>query len=110
MKNFRISEHLAASLNLLPAALYDAFPAVLFGRVLVLASRLGVFEALDRSPLTLEQVSSELKLPGQSAELILSSLEAKGYLRRKRDLYSLAPQARKWLVRSSPHYIRRFLR
>src|SRR5258705_10526140 len=102
MMNLRIRERLAANLNLLPAALYDAFPAVLFGRVLVLSSRLGVFEALDRGPLTLEQVSSELKLPRQSAELILSSLEAKAYLSRKHDRYSLAPQASKWLAKRLP--------
>ena len=110
MKNFRFSERLAADLNLLPAALYDAFPAVLFGRVLVLASRLGVFEALDRGPMTAGEVSSRLELPRQSAELILSSLEAKSYLRRKGDRYTLAPQARKWLLKSSAHYMGHFLR
>jgi hypothetical protein len=110
MKDFRITERFGAHLNLLPAALYDAFPAVLFGRVLVLASRLGVFEALDRRSLTIDQLSPELKLPVVSTELILASLESKGYLRRRNGLYSLAPQARKWLVRSSPHYIGNFIR
>lgn len=109
MNGLRATERIAASLNLLPAALYDAFPAVLFGRVLVLASRLGVFDLLDRCPLAADQVSRELNVPLASAELILASLHAKKYLIKRRMKYSPAPQARKWLVKSSPHSLSNFL-
>jgi 2-polyprenyl-3-methyl-5-hydroxy-6-metoxy-1,4-benzoquinol methylase len=109
MSDFRFTERAAANLNLLPVALHDAFPAVLFGRVLVLSTRLGLFEALEHRPLNAGEVSAEVKLPGESTELLLASLRAKGYLKKRREHYSLAPQARKWLLRSSPHYIGNFL-
>jgi hypothetical protein len=110
MSEFRISERLAAKANLVPLALHDAFPGVLFGRVLVLSSRLGVFDTLDRTPLTAAGLSSRLKLSLPGAELVLSSLHARGYLKKHRLTYSLAPAAKKWLVRSSPHSINGFLR
>ena len=106
---FRIKERVAARLNLLPEALYDAFPAVLFGRVLVLASRFGIFEELDRRPQTPEEISRSLTLPPESVELLLSSLHEAGYLKKQKAAYSLAPQAAKWLVRSSPYTFTHFL-
>ena len=109
MTGFRIRERVAARLNLLPEALYDAFPAVLFGRVLVIASSLGLFDELDRRAQTPEEISRSLNLPLESAELMLSSLNAAGYLKKRRAVYSLAPQAAKWLVRSSPHSLANFL-
>src|ERR1041384_3995788 len=110
MNEFTISERLAARLNLLPKAVHDAFPAVLFGRVLVIATRIGIFDQLDKKPLSAAEVSHSLNLPEQSAQLLLSSLHAAGYLKKRGARYSLSPQASKWLVKSSPAYLGNFLR
>ena len=109
MTGFRIKERVAARLNLLPEALYDAFPAVLFGRVLVIASRLGLFDELDRRAQTAEEISRSLDLPLESAGLMLTSLNAAGYLKKRKAGYSLAPQSAKWLAGSSPHSLAHFL-
>ncbi|HYQ85769.1 MAG TPA: methyltransferase [Bacteroidota bacterium] len=109
MTRFRIKDRVAARLNLLPEALYDAFPAVLFGRVLVLASRFGIFDELNRRAQTPAEIARSLSLPLESAELMLSSLNAAGYLKKRRAVYSLAPQAAKWLVRTSPHSLAHLL-
>ncbi|HLX11595.1 MAG TPA: class I SAM-dependent methyltransferase, partial [Bacteroidota bacterium] len=45
----------------------------------------------------------------QPTSLLLEALSQGGYLRRSGDIYRLAPQAKKWLVKSSPHYIGNFI-
>ncbi|MBI4546484.1 MAG: methyltransferase domain-containing protein [Ignavibacteriae bacterium] len=105
MRFLTFRERLSAHLNLLPTAVYDAFPAVLFGRMLVLATRLGFFEALDRQPKTIAELATSLRLHPDSVGLIASSLAANGYLKQTARKYSLAPQAKKWLIKSSPSYL-----
>lgn len=109
MRTSTLKERAAAKLNLLPTAIYDAFPSVLFGRMLVVAVRLGVFEEMQKKPQTAEALGPTLQINLNSAQHILSSLAAAGYLRMKKQTYSLAPQASKWLVKSSDHYIGNFL-
>jgi|ERR1041385_6760202 cyclopropane fatty-acyl-phospholipid synthase-like methyltransferase len=109
MQIFRLKERFAANLNLLPTAIYDAFPSVLFGRILVIASRLGVFESLHQRPQHAGELAKSLGLHPKSLELILPALTAGHYLKKRGDAYSLAPQAEKWLVKSSPHSMRNFL-
>ncbi len=59
--------------------------------------------------MTAGEVAGALGLPGQSAGLLLSSLHAGGYLKKRGGCYSLSPQASKWLVRRSPSYLGNFL-
>lgn len=109
MRNVNFTELLAAKFNLLPTAIYDAFPSVLFGRLLVLSVKLGVFESLNKREQSSEELASSLSLPLKSVDVILPALTATKYLRKNGEGYSPAPQARKWLVKSSPHYIGNFL-
>ena len=102
-------EHLYSTLNLLPTAIYDSFPAVLFGRALVLACRLGIFESLSRRSQSPAGLAESLQLHPKGAEILLPALCAGGYLKKSGEKYHLAPQAKKWLVRSSPQYIGNFL-
>ncbi len=109
MRTFTLSERLGAASNVLPTALYDTFPAVLLGRVLTIASRLGLFESLNDHPQTARELASALGLHPKSAELILPALETANYLDRRGEQFHLRPQAKKWLVKSSPHYLGNFL-
>ncbi|MBI1805288.1 MAG: methyltransferase domain-containing protein [Ignavibacteriae bacterium] len=109
MSTFTLREFFAARLNFLPSALYDSFPAVLLGRALVLAHKLGVFEALHDRPRTDRELVSSLNLPLKSLQLLLPPLSASGYLKKYGDSYSLTAQSKKWLVKSAPHYIGNFL-
>src|SRR6266478_4322559 len=109
MFRFTVREQIGARLHRFPLAIYDAFPAVLFGRMLVLSVRTGVFDALERNPLLRKELSARLNLPTASLELILPALAQAGYLREAKGMYHLTPESRKWLVRSSPHYLGNFL-
>src|ERR1051326_382424 len=109
MLDFTLQELLAVKFDRLPVALYDAFPPVLFGRALVLSSRLGLFESLSGSPQSIPELSRKLALPAKSVELLVLALESRDYVRKRGDRFTLAPQAQKWLVRSSPFYMGNFL-
>ena len=109
MRNATIAELLAERFNLLPAVVYDTFPAVLFGRVLAIAVRLGVFEALHATPRSSDMLADNLSLSRRGSELMLRSLEAGGYLKSGGEQYRLTPRARKWLVRTSPSYLGHFI-
>lgn len=109
MRRYTRRELAAARLNILPACVYDAFQSVLFGRVLVIATRLGVFEALSKRPQTAGELAATLALDRGSLELVLSALVETSYLRCRRDRFFIAPQSGKWLLRSSPHYVGNFL-
>jgi SAM-dependent methyltransferase len=110
MRAVRLSERIAASLNQLPTAIYDTFPAPLFGRVLVVASNLGLFELLDRNFSTPADIARQAAIPQHSASLILNALESGGYVAKRSDgAFTLTRQARKWLLPTSPHSIRNFL-
>lgn len=104
-----VAEKIAVRLNRLPLAIHDAFPAVLFGRTLTIACRLGIFEVLRSSPIPAREVASRINASADGTTMLLSSLVAGGYLRRSGNRFALMPQARKWLVRSSPHYLGHFL-
>jgi hypothetical protein len=60
--------------------------------------------------MTASELSSELALSPEGAELMLSSLTAKAYLRKRGNSFTLAPASSKWLVRGSPQYMGNFLR
>lgn len=110
MRTFTIKDMLAVEFNLLPTAIYDTFPSVLFGRVLILAVRLGIFEELHKQSRSAEELAGALHIDTHSTRLMLSSLAAMEYLVKSGSRYTLAPQATKWLLQSSPHSICNFLR
>ncbi len=109
MNRLTLTERLSASLNLLPGALYDAFPAVLFGRILALASRRGIFELLRLKPATGDNIAGALGMQAIPTKHLLDALSAAGYLRKKGESYRLTRQSSKWLLSSSPHYVGNFL-
>jgi len=109
MRRFTIRERAAASLNIFPTAVYDTFPAVLFGRVLAIACTGGIFGALSGGPRTAREIANDCSFDAAGMELLLPLLSSGGYLTRTTKGYALTRQSRKWLLPSSPHYIGNFI-
>ena len=80
-------EHLLSRLNLLPTPLLDMPLGSGIAKVLLTACELGVFDALNQYPLTLEALAERLKCNPQGLQLLLQLLVSAGYLRRSRNLY-----------------------
>src|SRR6266849_9182914 len=95
-------ERVLARLNLLPVPLFDIPLAPGIARVLVVSCELGVFDALNERPLTLEALAERLHSNPQGLQLLLQLLVSAGYLRQRNGLYHNSRMAQRWLTTSSP--------
>jgi hypothetical protein len=79
-------------------------------KVLLTATELGVFAALDQhGPATAAQLAERLALAGRGLTDFLNALAALGLLVRAGDTYDLTPSARAHLVPSSAEFLGGFL-
>ncbi len=102
---FTLLERLLRRLHLLPTPVMDAFGGVLFGRILAIAVRRGVIEAVAARPRPLRDIASQAGLDERAAHLVCEALTLAGYLRRTPQGYLATAEARKWLLPDSPHSI-----
>ncbi len=103
-------EHFLTKFKLYPAPVIDAFSNVLFGRALMIANHLGVFDALSAKSLTALEVAQKIKISQQGAQLLLESLVVGGYFQQQGNTFGLTNMSQKWLVRDSPHCISNLIR
>ncbi len=95
-------ERVLARLNLLPVPLFDIPLAPGIARVLVVSCELGVFDALNERPLTLEALAERLHSNPQGLQFLLQLLVSASYLRQRNGLYRNSRMAQRWLTSSSP--------
>lgn len=100
-----IAENLVERIGLasgqMPTPMLEPYGAA-FGRALMVAARLGVFEALAEGPLTAAAVAGRCGTDGRAADKLLNLLVGMRYLRRSGDgAYRLTKMARRWLLKGS---------
>lgn len=88
--------------GLAPTPLLDTFQSIVLARAIMTATKLGVFEALERQPLSALQTAEAIEADPSALEKLLNGLASAGYLRHRSSSYSLTRTARKWLLKSSP--------
>jgi 2-polyprenyl-3-methyl-5-hydroxy-6-metoxy-1,4-benzoquinol methylase len=95
-------ELLLTGLGVVPTPLLDTFQAIVRARVIMVATRLGVFETLKDQPRTASDVASHLGIDPRATEKLLNALVGAGYLCWSDSSYGLARVARKWVLKDSP--------
>ena len=97
-------EWLALRLGLVPTPLVDTQLAFAFARTLMVAARIGVFEALAEGEADALEVARRCATAPGPTEQLVHALVGMGYLRpgRDRQRVALTREARRWLTRSSP--------
>lgn len=96
-------EWVVARLNVAPRPLLDTQIAYTLARVVMVGTKLGVFEALADGPGSPDDVAERCKTdPGATGKLLFA-LAGAGYLQADGDRYALTPVSRKWLLRDSPY-------
>ncbi len=95
-------ERLALRLGLVPVPFLQTLHAVGLGRVLMGATKMGIFEALAGASLPAAEVARACGLTEEGTRRVLEVLVASGYLRRRGELYTLTRLSRRWLLRDSP--------
>jgi SAM-dependent methyltransferase len=79
-------------------------------RLVQTALELEVFDALESSALTAQEVAERRKFDPSAAELLLNALTALQLLHKSSGTFSLAGIAQEYLVKNSPHYVGAMIR
>jgi hypothetical protein len=98
-------EWVIARLNLAPRPLLETQMAYTLARLIMVATKVGVFEALAAGRATGPEVAERCGTSPVGTEKLLFALAGAGYLRAEDGGYALKPVSRKWLLRGSPHSI-----
>ena len=96
-------ERVVARLNLAPRPLLDTQIAYTLARLVMVGTKLGVFEALRDEPLEAARVAERCKLDARGTAKLLFALAGAEYVAEKAGRYELTPVARKWLLADSPN-------
>lgn len=92
-----------------PDPFSDSFMGLIAARALTTATVLGVFDALDREPLTAPELAERVALDPLGAETLLEALRALRYVERDGERFANAPVTERLLVSSSPESIANFI-
>ena len=96
-----VVERIVFALGLVPTPLLDSIIALLLARTVMVATRLGVFETMAGQPRHAEEIAEQCQTAPAATHKLLDALVGVGYLRLRGRLYSLAPVARRWLLKDS---------
>ena len=96
-------ERVVNRLNLAPRPLLDTQMAFSLSRLIMVGTKLGVFEALADGPLSAAEVAERCSTSELGTEKLLFALTGAEYLQVENGGYGLTPVARKWLLRDSPN-------
>ena len=99
-------ERLALRAGLVPRPFLQTVLAVGMARALDVAVKLGVFETLNDSAMTSEEVAGRVGTYPYPTGKLLNALTGMGYLGLEGERYSLTTDARKWLVGRSSTSLR----
>ena len=99
-------ERLALSMGIPPVPLFETHLSFMRARAIMVATKLGIFDALVSEPLLATDVAHRCGTSPAPTEKLLNALAGSGYLRFRRGLYTLSAIARKWLTSNSASSVR----
>jgi hypothetical protein len=94
-------ERLLLRLNLFPGPLLDMPLSVGIAKSLVVASDIGLFDALRSRPLSVEELAQQLQCNPQGLHILLQILAFSGYLSEYAGRYRNSRMAKRWLTQNS---------
>ena len=95
-------EAFALAAGMVPTPVIDTLMAAGLARTLMVASRVGVFDALADGPLDSNGVATRLGTHVEATHKLLSALAGAGYLEAKeQSRFALGPVARRWLTKDA---------
>jgi predicted O-methyltransferase YrrM len=96
-------EWLIARLNVVPRPLLETQMAYTLARLVMVGTKVGVFDALADRPATAAEIAERCGTNATGTGKLLFALAGAGYLSAKDGTYELTPVSRKWLLRDSPN-------
>lgn len=98
-------ERIIARTNMAPAPLVETQIAYSMARSIMAGVKLEIYDAIGAEAKTAAEVAAACKTDQEATAKLMNTLVGCRYLRHRDGRYELAPKARKWLLRSSPHSI-----
>lgn len=99
-------ERIGLASGMVPTPMLEPYGAA-FGRALMVATRVGLFEALSDGPLTAPAAAKRCGIDAGAAEKLMNLLVGMRYLRRSKDgTFGLAKVTRTWLLEDGPRSVR----
>src|SRR5262245_41907690 len=95
-------ERIGAALGLLPAPMMDTWCAQKIARWVMAATKLGLFEALEKGPATADQISRQCGTNPDATAKLLGFLTTAGYVSHRNGTFALTATTRKRMLKSSP--------
>ncbi len=92
------------TLNIGPGPMMDFVGGLAF-RAVVVAVKLGVFEAIGEDSLTADKVARLISADTRATELLLEALEALGYVEKRNGRYQNSSMTLKWIIPLVPNAI-----
>src|SRR6478609_8186924 len=99
-------EKAVLALGIAPLTLVDTHMAFMRARAIMVAAKLGVFDALRERPLSAVDVAAKCGTAAGATEKLLNALVASDYIAYRNGAYALTGGARKWITRDSPTSLR----
>ena len=106
--NPNITEKMLIRFNVLPAPMLEGFLYWMAGKAVLVAGKLGVFDALETSLLSIEELAEELTVSEKGVSVLLEVLESLGYVAKSGESYTNTKFSSKWLAKSSPDTVATF--
>lgn len=100
------AERLALALGMAPVPLVETHMSFLRARAIMVATKLGVFEALAAGPLTSDAIAGRCGTSPSATPKLLNALVACRYLRVAQGEYALTARARTWLLADARQSVR----
>jgi SAM-dependent methyltransferase len=100
------AESIALVTGMVPTPLMDTLVALLLAKTVMAATALGVFDALEMSPLTATQIAERCGSDPVATEKLLRALCACKYLKWEGARFELGPVSRRWMTRKWPDSLR----
>jgi 2-polyprenyl-3-methyl-5-hydroxy-6-metoxy-1,4-benzoquinol methylase len=94
-------ERIVLALGVVPEPLVTTQLAFTMARAIQAGVDLGLYDALEAGPLSLEEIAAKCRLDVKATRAILGAIVGCDYLAFAGGRYSLRPVARKWLLRSA---------
>lgn len=96
-------EWLVARLGLVPRPVIETQIAYTLARVIMVGSRLGVFDELAKGAVAVPELAERLGTDPRATGKLLFALAGVGYLKAENGCYALTPVSRKWLICQSKY-------
>lgn len=94
-------ERLALWLKIAPTPVSDTMLGFMLARTVMVAVKLGIFEALADQPQTTAQVAVQCATNARATQTLLDTLVQLGYVQLSDNQYVLTSLARKWMLKDS---------